>query len=171
MKKILVGVLVVFMVFGASSAFAGTKAGDKEVGVQFSFMNVSFDSSDVDLVIVAGKFGWFLSDAISLGVTGSGVSVGMDGEDTTQLAVEFEPNYHFNTAASVVPYAGIHTGLAIVEGDGYDSTELSYGPQGGIKSFLNENTALDTQLRYTFTDVDGTDVDIFELRVGLNIYF
>jgi len=171
MKKIIIACLAVLMMFGATSAFAGTKAGDTEVGVQFSFINVSVDDFDIDTIIVAGKVGVFITDALSLGVAATGLTISFDDGDFTQLAIELEPNYHFNNTANVVPYAGIHTGVSIAESDDYDSSELSYGPQVGIKSFLSESTALDTQLRYTFTEVDDTDVDIFELRIGLNIYF
>lgn len=171
MKKIIVAFLMITMVLGAASAFAATEAGDAELGVQFSFMDMSGDNADAEMALIAGKFGWFLSDELSLGMTASGVSISFDDGDVTQLFFELEPNYHFNTTGSVVPYAGIHAGLSIAEGNGYDSNDFSYGLQGGIKSFLNDNAALDTQLRYTATDIDGNDVDIFELRVGLNIYF
>jgi hypothetical protein len=170
-KKIIVAFLMITMVLGAASAFAATEAGDAELGVQFSFMDMSGDNADAEMALIAGKFGWFLSDELSLGMTASGVSISFDDGDVTQLFFELEPNYHFNTTGSVVPYAGIHAGLSIAEGNGYDSNDFSYGLQGGIKSFLNDNAALDTQLRYTATDIDGNDVDIFELRVGLNIYF
>lgn len=171
MRKIVVAVLSCLLVFDVSAVLAGTKSGDSEIGVQMSYQNMSAGDIDGDVMIIAGKFAYFLTDAISLGGTTAGVAFSSGDTDVTSVTLELEPNYHFNTASNVVPYAGVHTGMAIVDyGDGSNS-EIDYGLQGGMKFFLSESTAFDTQLRFTRYSVDDTDVDVKEIRIGLNIYF
>ncbi|MCK4838635.1 MAG: hypothetical protein KAS94_07500, partial [Desulfobulbaceae bacterium] len=129
--------------------------------------NTDSGGSDSDIMLVAANGAVFITDALAVG--GNVALMAMDdgaGSDITVVTVAVEPNYHFGSG-TVVPYAGAHLGIMAFDYGSGSETEVSFGPHGGLKSFLSENTALDTQLRFT----TSSSADTLELRVGLNIYF
>jgi hypothetical protein len=178
MKKVALSLMLVFLLVGAGPALAGTEAGDTELGVQLGYDNISISNDvdeDWDVFTVAGKVNYFVTDALSLGLSVMGEYYSYDDSDETMLFVEFEPNYHFSTGSSVVPYVGAHAGFVFWEFEDEDDTVFTYGGQIGVKSFFAENAAIDIQLRYTRyePDVEDADIEIDQISglVGLNIYF
>jgi len=175
MKKVIVGVLSAALVLGASSAFAGTKAGDKEVGLNASLSTTSTDtngsSSDSTSLNIMGTMGYFMSDALEVSVGSMGIVTASDGSDSKNLALFVEPNYHFNTSTAMVPYAGVHGGMFLSQSGETSNSVFEYGAQAGIKSFLSENVAFNTQLRYDRYSVEDSTTSQLALNVGLVFNF
>jgi len=172
MKKVLVGGLCALMVVGATSAFAGTKAGDKQVGLQFAYDRMTVDDSSNSSVILIGTFGYFVTNRISMGLTATAnTQIPEQGDTSSSVFAELEPNFHFNTASTILPYAGIHAGMAVSESSGKSNSAFDYGAQVGLKSFISESAAFDTQLRYTRYSYESLDFADLRLQVGLDLFF
>lgn len=164
MKKLVGSVLILSLIAVTPAAFAGTSAGDKEVGVSGS-IRFSEDSTGVS---ANASTNWFFTDAFSLGVgLFSMMTMPDNGDDMIMNMVFVEPNYHFAPEAEVVPYAGVHVGLGSFESGDYSSTSITYGAQGGVKKFVSENVALKGECRYT--DMDGNKE--LGLHVGMSLFF
>ncbi len=166
---------VVFLIgilsFFPSTILAGTNAGDVEIGAQIILSNTSVDNDDTTTFTIAGKISIFATSWLSLGITPSGSLTESDSGDSSSIFFEFEPNFHFNTSGINVPYFGPHVGFIKFESGTTDETEFSYGAQIGFKTFFSENTALDSQLRFTRWEIFDTEFDDLSLRLGINIYF
>lgn len=175
MKKLLMLLTVVCFIFSAPSLFAGTEAGDTELGLQGSIQNISPDEGDEDItmLILAGSLGYFFTDALSVGVSVMGNLMSYDDYDSTQMSFLIEPNYHFNTESDIVPYVGVNGGITKFESEDTSESMFSYGAQIGFKSFFAENASFKVEGRYTHFEMDDEDVgvDILGLFVGVNVYF
>ena len=124
--------------------------------------NFTFEPDDS--YFIHGAYGPFLNQNLQVG--GSLDYNKIDDFDLTTIGVF--ANYHFPRASATLPFAGVFIGFS--SGDGDDTT--SYGIQGGVKHFLNNNVSLNAALVYRKHDEDiapGKDHD-FGLQFGLSVY-
>lgn len=170
--KILCAVMVMSLIY-ANTAFSGTQAGMSELGAQITFQNVSVGDDSTQALILSGRYGYFVSDQVQLALSFAGQRTEYEDFTSTNIFVEFEPNYMFRSEADNIPYIGAHVGMIIYENDFDDGSTLTYGAQLGIKSFISENTAIDYQVRYTTYEPDDFDesIDVLQFRIGVNIYW
>lgn len=180
MKKALLVAMTLSLLAVTQNSMAGTKGGDVELGLNAQLRHISYSDddsdSDINMLMLGIKAGYFFTDNISLGLSFMGVSMSSDDDDTGALFFEVEPNYHFMTDSTLVPYVGMHAGLIYATSGDDSETVPSYGAQAGIKNFFSENVALDVQLRWThysleFGDDDEASIDDYGIIVGLNWYF
>ena len=178
MKKVFSAILMAFMI-SCSFAYAGTKAGNLEIGVNFAYDHFSGGDSDADNIIFGGQFSYFITDAVSLGLTSVVMWNSPDDDsddmieesDTTIVFVEFQPDYHLNISGTIVPYLGPHLGIMYGDSDGESETDFDYGGHIGIKAFVSENSFFDLQGRYTRYNFDDDDVNDFRFQIGIHVFF
>lgn len=153
MKRILgVSLVILLLTIGlAGGSFAGTKAGDKEVGVQMS-LNHDFNGDGSTATQFSGDVGYFFTDAFEAGVS-VGINWAEAGDvDVTSVSGFGIANYHFNTSSNIVPYVGAGAGFEYAsydDGNSDDSnTEFAIEGHVGIKQFVAERTFLNYQVQY-----------------------
>ncbi len=159
------------------TAQAKTKARDVEVNLQFSYFFLGIDEDrsegitgdDVNLLSLQGRLGYFLDDEVS--VESTLTLVHEDTGPTTAFALDFRPNYHFNTEGAVVPFIGGSMGVMHVDTSVGDDTGFLFGAQAGIKSFLSERVAFTTEYnlrRFVGGDTSATINGVF---LGISYFF
>ena len=168
MKKVVYSIIAVSLL-ATTPSMAATTAGDKELNVSGSAMYMDPDNGDGSTsVYMIGSINWFFTDAFSLGVSLNGVwSLQDEGDDSKSTGLYLEPNYHFNTSGSLVPYIGINGGMNFSEYSGDTSNDFSYGAQGGFKSFISENVAIKVEGRYSAYESAAN----YGVLFGISVFF
>lgn len=120
--------------------------------------NIDFDNDDY---IVAARYGYFFNRNFQLGLD----AAYSDGEDRDKAYdLGLFANWHFPTSTPWLPYVGLFGGYAEVR----DEDSTSWGAQGGVKYFFNQNVAGFGELRWRDReDADDQTQAIF----GLAIFF
>ncbi len=161
MKRMLMAVATVVLLVGVATLSAGTKAGDKTASITASVM---FPEEGDTSFMMMGSFGYFVTDAFQIEVTG----MGMGSEGEYGLYFQARPNFHFLTSGNVVPYVGATVGVYLF-GNGDSVSDFIYGGQVGIKSFLNERTFL--QLEGLYLRQSDADTGYGSITLGLGFRF
>lgn len=171
------------MVAFALLASAAVKAGESylakgmyEANFGASYTNLEVDDFDVHMLTGQGDLAYFLTDEISLGLGVMGaylMDAGDVDDDGYLIGTELKLRYHFPAINCMVPYVGIHGGYVYMDAAGADDDGWSYGAHAGVKFPITANVFFDTQLRYTWVNLDDTDVDMELLQVvaGVSYYF
>ncbi len=157
MKKAIVLIATLSMLIAAPMAIAGTQQGDIELSIN---ANVTVPDDGDESGSVYGGINWFLTDGLSLGTA----VMTLFGEDIGYY-LYLEPNYHFNTASTFVPYVGVNGAYADLGGD-LDS-DITYGVQAGVKAFFTEDVALKVEVRRGLK----SDFESTIINAGLSIFF
>ncbi len=193
MKKILFFSLLALFLFSltANIAFAGTKAGSTELGLNASITNLSIDSDDDDdediqMFLGTVTAGYFITDQIQLGGSFMGNRMDYGDSDSTTYDLSAQAKYHFSSSdQTIVPYVGIQGGYYTRtydsgDGDESESDGYSYGALGGLKFFVTESTTLNLELNYNRLSLDpdsnddnddNIEADLLALLIGFSIYF
>lgn len=168
-KKIII-LAICILIISTVSVQAGTKAGNKEIGISAALTYFS-NHDDSKNYFILGSLGYFITDAFELMVSGI-VNWSDNGIESKMYAIHIEPNYHFNTKSMTVPYIGVHAGILYYDWGIDSDTSFSYGAQAGLKAFINENVSLKFEGRYTNYDIGNNgDFDEYQLLVGFQIYW
>ena len=145
-------VAAVAVVVVAGSAGASTRQGDSEIALSGSLTRTDYKGSNLkdDTMLFAQlAYGHFFTDAIEV----LGQAFGMwtdEGQSLYDLGVSGK--YHFLTDRKIVPYVGGQANAAIfMSGNSTTDTNqvgLMYGPLGGAKFFVSENTTVFAEYQY-----------------------
>jgi hypothetical protein len=120
--------------------------------------NIDFDA---DFYTIAARYGYFFNRSLQLGVEGSF----LDGDEIDKsYTVGIFGNWHFPNRTRWLPYVGLFGGYA--ESD--DEDDVSYGAQGGVKYFFNQNVAGFAELRWR--EADDADASTRAV-IGLAVFF
>lgn len=171
MKKTLICLMVLGLIIGGSGfASAAVQKGDTTLTLDLAFTNTETDYGTFDQNLTARvALGRFLTDNFQLEGILSGVTGEMgDGAlDYTYGALLVRPNFHFATETATVPYIGAAAGIFHIEMGSESETSFIWGGQVGLKQFIRDNVFLKMEASYLMTEVEGTDMDIFKILVGL----
>lgn len=183
MKRLVSLLTVAFMLIFTLNAMAQERTsplivrGSQELGVSG---NIDFEgpSGDVDVDLNL-SYGYFIRDFLEVGGLGN-FSRELDG-DVMRYGVGAFGEYHFAGFAgwqSVVPYLGASLILSFLDTDiGDDESALIFTPRLGLKWFIRNYFAIDTNLFVALaTDdvfVNDEDLDSYDvgMRLGLRVYF
>ena len=169
MKKLtlLALIAVLLCAFTSNMAFAGTKAGNTEIAANISVSKSLNDNNDSTIYQVATHIGYFLTDAIQIGIAGL-VSGDFDDSDSTVGYAGAAVDYHFNTSGNTVPYVGLGVGAFIFAGE----PELAGEGRVGIKQFVSERVSINYLVSYQRSlDSDSDDDGTVRGSIGLGFYF
>jgi hypothetical protein len=172
-RIIMVGTLVVGL-----PAFAGTQAGQIELGGTVAFFKpVGIDGFDAQALIANVSVGYFFTDALEAKF-GLMTAVAW-GQGTTMylLAPTIGVDYHFLTSGKLVPYIGGSGGLAVVGGSsGGGSGTITGGiVEGhvGLKHFIGERTTINYQVGYdrAFVSAFGGDASVGFIMASIGVSY
>lgn len=188
MKKTVILTVVLLMIM-TGLAWAGTDAGDKEIGINGSYSNLTNSEDDDTTHFISGQiiFNYFFSAYFSVGGTFrmDNFTYEPDQGDTSSTTSQ-TLNIRTDLLAggptkTVIPYIGVHGGNYTSKsesgGNTYDSSSFSYGLQGGLKMFPSERVSVNLELDYTVTEPEVEDdeeeytLNALSLFVGASFYF
>ncbi len=168
-------VLLVFFTLMTSSisvsnVFAeGIQEGSTAAGINGSLTRMSADDNDTDMLFLGANYSKFFTKNHEIGVQAFGMIFSADSETDSFVSLDGTYNYNLISTSNVVPYFGGAAGF-LYFGSGDDTgTYLQLGGQAGIKSFLNENVYLSTELRYRHTFAEDSGLDQLSINIGLNL--
>jgi hypothetical protein len=152
MKKL----LIIAFVLISFSAFSQVAKGDKNLTFNLSYVGIA-DLGGIG--ILSGKFGYFATDQVEVGVTPQIFF----GEVFGAFGSGIYGTYNFLTAdAKLLPYAG--GAFSFLTGDLEGS---AIGIYGGSKYFITEAINLDAGLNLSFNlGEGGGTVYTFQLGIG-----
>lgn len=166
---------VIALMFAAgistTSAWAAQVAGDK--AFTLSGTGASDKDFDTNSFGTTGELGWFLSDALELGVRQSVNVLALDNaDDRWNGATRGFADYHFGQGG-IVPYVGANVGG--LYGDDVKDTGAA-GLETGLKFYVKEKTFIAAQVEYDFLFDDSDEIDnrfndgafFYTLGIGFN---
>jgi hypothetical protein len=150
------------------------RRGTRELALSgaFDFEHQGDPTLDLNL-----RYGYFLQNRLEVG---GFVELAGDFDNVFRYGLGGFGEYHFAPImASTVPYAGADLALAFVDTDlGEDNAAVVFSPRVGLKWFLREHIAIDTNFFVALaTDDlyqnDRDDLDAYDigLRLGLRVFF
>lgn len=193
MRKLGLLLLLVAVMFAYSNeaSAAGIQKGASEISAfgSLSRMTTKVDDYKDTTHTNIGMLGYsyFLTDQISAGA--NLLLIGMkskDSEGSTSSAgitgIDLNAKYHFfSKGQTVVPYLGLQGGLMRMslksDGDSLSGRAPSYGGMGGVKFFITENIAFNTELNYRrysikFSGYESkAKINNLSLLLGFSVYF
>jgi hypothetical protein len=165
---------------GSSSASQGLlKAGDRELAFGFTWQDTQFkdDSSSLTEYAVSGSYGYFVTDALELGIKGAVSHASYDDADISAVGLGFDAKYHFAMSPNVYPYFGAQCNFLTADLDAYgfeDSASGSmYGPLFGFKTMLNQSVIfyMEYQLRLFSGDPSKVYDNVSAAVMGISCKF
>ena len=155
----------------ATNAFAAPAAGDRSFTISGTgASDKNFDSTTFG---TTGELGWFMTDALELGIRQSVNVLTIDhGDDSWSGATRGFADYHFGRD-TIIPYVGANLGG--LYGDGVHDTGAA-GLETGVKFYVKDKTFVALQVEYDFLFNDTNDIDnrfddgafFYTLGVGFN---
>jgi hypothetical protein len=128
-----------------------------------------------------GAYGFFLRDYLEVG---GFAELAGNFDDVFRYGLGAFAEYHlpelsFMKAPRTVPYIGANLGLAFVDSDiGEDNAALIFKPRFGVKWFIRDFFAIDTNLYFAMAtdDIylnDEDDLDAYDvgMQIGIRVYF
>jgi hypothetical protein len=180
MKKVLVTAIAISIFALGGTAFAQRAgapmidAGSQEIGVSG---NIDFEDTDGKILLnLFGSYGYFIQDNVEVGVR-----VGYlrrRGGDEERINVGGFGEFHFPVTNVTVPYVGADLDYAYADLEpGGSENSLVLSPKVGVKWFIREHFAIDTNIYFAWADEDifvndnePDDTD-WGARIGLRVYF
>jgi hypothetical protein len=178
MKKVLMTAAAISFFAAGGTALAQRApmidAGTQEIGVSG---NIDFEDTDgKTLFNLNGTYGYFIQDNLELGAR-----VGYlrrRGGDEERVSVGGFGELHFPVSHLTVPYVGADLEYAYADLDpGGSDNAFVLSPKVGVKWFVREYFAIDTNAFFSWSDEDifindneAEDTD-WGARVGLRVYF
>jgi hypothetical protein len=159
---------VLLVSFGPQT-FSQVEKGDANIGFNTQLSSlVGVDATNASGSIYL-SYQYYVSNNVSLGL-GPLISFNSsDASSQTTIGLNFFANYNFLTAnGKTLPYLGavfLLSNSFIEAGTSYiDTSNKSFGVNGGLKYFLSERVNLDGNLSYTTILSTSVDVDgqVFE---------
>ena len=159
-KFVLVALFAMFLV--PAAAQAQFDEGDWEMFVAGSGASDSgFDNTSLSATV---SIGYFFNDNLEAGVRQGIVFSDTDagGSDFAATTAGFV-DFHFDLDRWQ-PFVGAFIGYSY--GDGVDD-DGNYGPEGGVKYFVNSTTFIDLNAAYEFNLEEGLDDGAFFYGLGI----
>ncbi|MFO7965950.1 MAG: hypothetical protein R6U50_18630 [Desulfobacterales bacterium] len=157
LKKLILAMAVLGLTLGAGMASAqdwGFRMGDFELTMQGS--GSSDDELDNTVLSVEAGLGYFMSDALELGVRqGIGFVDIEGGDDDWSGSTRGFLDLHFGIGG-LYPFIGVNFGY--LYGDNVNETWIA-GPEIGIKGFVSETAFIYGLVEYNVTFDDADEVD------------
>jgi len=162
-KLVLVALFGLFLV--PSIASAQFDEGDWEMTLAGS--GSSDDSFDSTVLGIDVSIGYFFNDNLE-----AGVRQGVAYADTDAGGSDFQADttgfvdYHFDLDRWQ-PFVGAFIGVTYGDGNNNDDDGV-YGPEGGVKYFVNSTTFIAATVQYVvpFDDADGDEFFGYSLPIG-----
>jgi hypothetical protein len=176
-KRRLVVLAVVMVLCVASSALAQDimlKRGSQELALSGTF---DFEHEGDPTIDFNVRYGYFIQNRFEVGGL---AEIAGDFDNVFRYGLGGFGEYHFGAIMpSTVPYVGADLELAFVDTDlGEDNAALVFSPRVGLKWFLRDYIAIDTNFFVALaTDDlyqnDRDDLDAYDigLRLGLRVFF
>jgi hypothetical protein len=176
-KRRIVVLAFVMVLCVASSALAQElmlKRGSQELGLSGAF---DFEHEGDPTIDFNVRYGYFIRNRLEVG---GFAEIAGDFDNVLRYGVGGFGEYHFGAIMpSTVPYVGADLELAFVDTDlGEDNAALVFSPRVGLKWFLRDYIAIDTNFFVALaTDDlyqnDRDDLDAYDigLRLGLRVFF
>lgn len=141
MKKFLMaGVAVLGLTFQSYGAMLGQGTKEFHVGGRI-------DSDDDVNIMLQGGVGYFVIEAVEVGVNGDVSYTGSDDSDPTQLGVSVFGEYNYDGGTDMIPYAGGTVGFKYFEAYQQSDVPFEVSVYAGAKFYLMETLSLGTQLQ------------------------
>lgn len=151
MRKLSVVLSVIALLIGLSgTAVAQTRAGMKEVGIQATLSAPHEEPGDNWRLSGSFLYGRFVSDRIEVAIYTSARTSAKSAEGGLSLSgyLMGRVDAYLSTVRNPILYVGARAGKgwSYTSEEGFDIGEgTSFGPQGGLKWFLDENTSLNLE--------------------------
>lgn len=159
-----IAVIMTGMVMGA------VNKGDIEADGLAGWTTISGEgsSADTDILFIAARAGYFLTENIQVGGVGTWMSIDNDA-DTDIYGLGAFGKFHFMPDKQWVPYAGGQFMWASADMGGSDMDGYMYGPLVGVRYELTPTTDLFVEGQYNLFggDLDDTFEDMWMVMVGL----
>jgi hypothetical protein len=174
-KSSTVVLALVMALYMASSALAQDqmlRRGTKELALSgaFDFENQGDPTIDLNL-----RYGFFIQNRLEVG---GFAEVAGDFDNVFRYGLGGFGEYHFAPImVSTVPYVGADVALAFVDTDlGEDNAALVFTPRVGLKWFLREFIAIDTNFFVALAtddlyENDQDDLDAYDIGMNLGLRF
>ena len=130
---------------------------------------------------LTGRYGFFIRDYLQVG---GFAELAGNFDDVFRYGLGVFAEYHlpelsFLQAPRAMPYIGVNLGLAFVDSDiSEDNAALVFQPRFGVKWFIRDFFAIDTNLYFAMAtdDIylnDEDDLDAYDvgLQIGIRVYF
>lgn len=166
LNRVLSIIAVIVAPLGASAA---VQKGLMEVNASASYSSLDVDGGDLDLGLVSGGLGYFVTNELQ--VTG-GLTYMMADIDETDLRATLlsaAVDYHFNTQARLVPFVGARAHYVRVDVDDLDDDDWAWEVRAGLKHFVADNVAIRYSVSYL--QFDKLELDGVSVGVGLSFFF
>jgi len=162
-------VIGVLSLFGAS-AFAQVDVQNNELGFSGNLSKSLVDGSKAQLTAMV-HYGRMVSEWLEGLQLGGDAIIGgpLDMSAGSFMYLMPTARYFFSPKdPRMTPYVGLALGFFFFNGELQSSVTID--PHGGLKYFLNENTALFAQLDY-LAQSDFFDKGTLQFSVGLSVFF
>jgi outer membrane protein W len=193
MRKLGLLLLLVAVMFAYSNeaAAAGLQKGASEIAAFGSLSRMTTkmddykDTTNTNIGILG--YNYFLTDQVSAGANLLLMGTkSKDNEGSTSSVVatgiDLNAKYHFTSKGqTVVPYLGLQGGWMGIsmksDGDSLSGRAPSYGGMGGVKFFITENIAFNTELNYRRYNIkfsgeeSKAKINNLSLLLGFSVYF
>ncbi|MBE0604031.1 MAG: porin family protein [Deltaproteobacteria bacterium] len=177
MKKTLIVLLV--LVFPMSLWAMDIPQGKYELTgtTSFDFSSSSADRDgggdlDTDSITLNFDGQYYLQKNLALGAFFDYSDIDVDGGgDATSWMIGPQVTYNISIDPKLSFFVDGGVGYASYEWAGDDEDGFGIRIGGGLKYFIVNNIAVVGQLRYTWVDLDETEVDEFNLGIGLSVLF
>jgi hypothetical protein len=174
MKRIVVLISLAALLL-AGTASAAVKKGDLDVEAAGSWAQLKNDEGggSTDILMATGSVGYFVTDAIQVGVAGLGAWIKPSGSDNDIdiYAIGVNGKYHFMTDKQWVPYVGAQIMTGSVKFGDTTNNGMIYGANGGVRCELTPVTDLFIEAQYNLTSGDLKDKDKANIKDIMGIFF
>jgi hypothetical protein len=175
-RNMAVFALIVGLCMGSSAMAQDPmlQRGTKELALSGAFDFEHEGDPAIDLNV---RYGYFIQDRFEVG---GFAELAGDFNDVFRYGLGGFAELHFAPMmTSTVPYLGADLALAFVDTDlGEDNAALLFRPRAGLKWFLRDYVAIDTNFFVTLATDDlfqnnRDDLDPYDIgiRLGLRVYF
>jgi len=177
MKKTLIFLLV--LVFPMSLWAMDIPQGKYELTgtTSFDFSSSSADRDgggdlDTDTITLNFDGQYYLQKNLAIGAFFVYSDIDIDGAgDASSWMIGPQVTYNISIDPKLSFFVNGGVGYASYEWGATDEDGFGIRFGGGLKYFLVNNIAIVGQLRYTWVDLDETEVDEFNLGIGLSVLF
>lgn len=152
------------------ASHGAVRQGLVETSFSGAYSELDAGDSDIDLLLVDVKAGYFVTNALQISGAVSYFDMDIDGDGLDALMLGAGADYHFLTQTEIVPYVGAGINWVDVNFDGIgDDDDYAWEARAGMKQFVAQNVAIKYQVSYI--DFDDLDLSGITVNVGLSFFF